>query len=156
MENNKRDTSNNVNEKSSTILKKNIPVSPELITKIRTELIEKTYYNDIKYSIHGKSRWKCVGDITETISHIFIAFGIILAFAAGFFNIEFLSFLSGSCTTAAMVFIKFSSYALKESKDRTEQVNLLIEQLGFNDIPNIVINSSGDDFINNNNSANNI
>lgn len=141
-----QDTQNS-NTTQPVVLKKNVLVSPEMISKIRTDLIEPSYYDDIKYNIHSKSRWQCIGDVTETISHVFIGFGTILAFAAGFFNISYLSFLAGSCTTAAMIFIKFSSYAMKESKERIGQVNLLIEQLGFNDIPDIVVDSNNDDDI---------
>lgn len=124
-------------------------VSEEMIEKIRKELIEKTYYSDIKYNIGSKSRWKCAGDVSETLAHIIIAMGIILAFATGFFNVNFLAFISGSMSTGALVFLRFSSYAMKESKERTYQVNRLIEKLGFDDIPDITIDSAGSDIATN-------
>lgn len=122
-------------------------VSPEMIEKIRKELIEKMYYDDIRYNLRSKSRWKYTGDVSETLAHIIIAASIMLAFATGFFNIKFLSFISGSMNTGALVLLRFSSYAMKESKERTDQVNRLIEKLGFDDIPDITIDSANNSII---------
>lgn len=118
-------------------------VSEEMREKIRKDLIETAYYNDVKYNIGSKSRWKCTADVTETLAHIIIAVGIMLAFAAGFFNIQMLSFISGSMNTASLVFLRFSSYAMRESRERTYQVNRLIEKLGYDDFPDIIVDSAG-------------
>lgn len=123
-----------------------INFSRETVDKIRI-LIEKTYYRDIEYNLSSKSRWKIVGDITETIAHLLIGIGILLAFASGFFNLIYMSFISGSCSTGALIFIKFSSYSMRENKERTKQVNKLIGKLGFDQIPDISIDSAGNDLI---------
>lgn len=111
----------------------------EFITRVKTELIEETYYKDLKYNIRSKSRWKVLSDLCETISHLLIGIATILAFAAGFFKNEYLSFVSGCIGTFSMVFMQFSSYALRESRERTSQVNIILQKLGIDNIPDITI-----------------
>ena len=112
------------------------------IDKIKKELVEKTYYDDVKYNIQSKSRWKLIADITEAIAHIFMGMTAIMAFAAGFFDYKFLSFVAGCLGTASLVLLQFSSYSVKESKERTEQVNKILGKLGINEIADIAIDFS--------------
>lgn len=114
----------------------------QFINKVKKELIETTYYRDLKYNIRSKSRWKFVGDFTETLAHILIGIATILAFSAGFFKNEYLSFASGCVSTASLVFIQFSSYSVRESKERTAQVNTILTKLGIDSIPDITIDST--------------
>lgn len=123
-------------------------MNTELINKIRTELVEPTYYSDVKYNIGSKSRWKFIGDLTETLSRIFSGLGTILAFAAGFFNYSLFSFIAGCFGITSLVLLQFSSYSMKESKERTDQVNILLEQIGIDKIANIAIDSSIDTSVN--------
>jgi len=109
-----------------------------LAEKIKTELIEVNYYNDIKYNIKSKSRWKFIGDFTETISYIFNGMTVILTFACGTFDNILLSFVAGVFGIIALVLLKFSSYAMKESKERAEQVNILLKKLKIEEIESIV------------------
>lgn len=118
------------------------PVSQELANKIRTELVEKNYYNDVDYNINSKSRWKRISDINDTLAHIMTGLAAIMAFAAGFFNYRILSFISGCLATLSLVFLQFASFAMKESKERTQQVNILLEQLSIDKIPDITIEST--------------
>lgn len=115
-----------------------------LTNKIRKELVEVTYYDDIKYNIHSRSRWKIIGDTTEAIAHIFTGITAILAFAAGFFNFAMFSFIAGCLGTASLVLLQFSSYAMKESKERTEQVNRMLTSLGIDRIVDITIDSTSE------------
>jgi hypothetical protein len=115
-------------------------VSTEEVTKIRKDLVEESIYNDIKYNIRSKSRWKFIGDLTETIAHLFMLAGSVLAFATGSFNIINLSFASGSCGILSLSLLRFSSYAMKESSERTVQVNMLLEKIGISKLPDITIN----------------
>lgn len=110
--------------------------------KIKKDLVEKSVYQDIKYNITSKSRWKFIGDFTESLAHIIIFIGSILAFAATSFNIIHLSFVAGSCNVTSLALLRFSSYAMKESSERTIQVNKLLAKIGLKDIPDITIDSS--------------
>ena len=120
-------------------------VSKEKVNIIREKLVEESVYNDIKYNIGSKSRWKIIGDITETSANLFILVGSVLAFAAGSFNIIYLSFVSGSCGVISLSLLRFSSYAMKESSERTMQVNKLLDRIGIDKIPDITIDSASAD-----------
>ena len=65
-------------------------INPELVNKIRKDLIEETYYQDIKYNLGSRTRWKITADVTETISQVLTGITTILAFSAGFFTINYL------------------------------------------------------------------
>lgn len=107
---------------------------PDLITKIKGELIEKS-------NMRSKNIWKYLGDISNTLSHVMLALSTILAFAAGFFKIAILSFLSGCFSTIALSLTQFSMYALKESRERTHRVNTILNKLGISEIPDLVAGS---------------
>lgn len=107
--------------------------------KIKTELIENRYYNDIKYNINSKSRCKFTADFTEYLSYILTGIAVILSFAAGFFDNIWLSFASGCFGTTSLALLKFSSYAMSESKERTNQVNIILKKLGIEEIPDISV-----------------
>ena len=117
--------------------------SSEFVQKIKTELIEKSYFNDIKYNIKSRSRWKIIGDICETLAYLCMGLSGIFAFAAGFFEQRVLSFVAGCLSIAAPLFLKYSSRAMAESTERTNEVNLLLKALGIDEIPDIVIDSAG-------------
>lgn len=116
--------------------------NPELADKIRKELVDVSYYNDVKYNIESKSRWKFFGDVTEALAQLVTGAAAILAFAAGGFDEKLLSFIAGALSVGSLVLMKLSSYSMKESSERTVQVNKLLDQLGITEIPNIVIDSA--------------
>lgn len=127
-----------INDRMSTITTNTeIYVDSELVDKVKKDLIDVSYYNDIKFNIKSKSFWKAIADITETLSQIFTVVSTIFAFSAGFFNHVLLSFIAGCLGTSALILLKFSSYATKESRERTQQVNMLLEKLGITEIPDI-------------------
>ncbi len=108
-----------------------------LAEKIKKELVDTNYYDDVKYNIRSKSRWKVVSDVSEALSHLFTGIATILAFAAGFFNFALLSFIAGCFGTISLVLLRFSSYAAKESRERTKQVNMLLDGLGIRELTDI-------------------
>ena len=107
-----------------------------------TELINERNYSDIKLGLIGRSGWKLTGDICETLGHILVGIASILAFLAGGLNIQYLSFISGSISIGAILFLKFSSYAMKESKERTEIINRILTKMGINTIVDISFDST--------------
>ena len=142
-------------QKYEPIKQKNECTSSEIINKIRTELVEKTYYDDVKYNIRSKSRWGKMADITSTLSQIMIGAASITAFSSGFFDNPWPPFLAGCFSTMSLVLIQFSSYATKESKDRTQQVNRILDRLGIEEIVDTTIdyNNSFNNTVNNVNSV---
>lgn len=115
----------------------------EFVTKIKKELVEKNYYDDVKSNLASKSRWKTIGDLSEAFSHILTGISAVLAFAAGFFDHKILSFVAGCLATGSLVLLQFSSYSMKESKERTDQVNKILDKLGIEEIANITVDSTG-------------
>jgi hypothetical protein len=111
----------------------------EFNSRVRKEILNEDYFYDIKRSMISKSRMKLLSDLTEIFSYIFAAIGVILTFASGFFNNIYIAFAAGCMSTLAMVLLKLSSYFLKESKERTQQVNILLRNRNFNQIPDITI-----------------
>lgn len=117
-------------------------VDPELVKKIKHDLLEKSYYDEIRYNIYSKARWKIVADLTDTFAHVFTGISTILAFASGFFNYALFSFLAGCFGTISLVLLKFSSYALDESKERTNEINILLNKLGITEMPNTSVDEN--------------
>ncbi|AQN68065.1 hypothetical protein [Saudi moumouvirus] len=103
--------------------------------------VEKTYHSDIKYNLKSKSRWKFIGDFVEALSELCLLASTILAFSAGFYDYLLLSYLAGLMGTISLSLIGFSNYAVKESRERTKQVNTLLDKIGSETIPDITINT---------------
>jgi hypothetical protein len=118
--------------------------SQELNDKIMKELIEPTYYNEVKSYLSSRYRWKNIGDICEVFGKIFAGCSSVLAFSSGVFKIDILSFLAGCFGIIALIFMQFSSYSMKESKERTDEINIMLNKLGISEIPNTAIDSSVD------------
>ena len=70
-----------------------------------------------------------------------------LAFAAGFFDSVILSFLAGCFGTFALILRQFSSFSIKESSERTQQVNKVLQKLGIDEIVDIAIDSTASNAI---------
>lgn len=112
-------------------------------TEREKKLIDEAYYRDLKYNLTSKSRWKFIGDVSETLSQICVGTSSVLAFASGFFeDIDILAFVAGTVGVGSLVLLQFSSYAMKESSERTQQVNVILTKLGLETIPDIVVEPS--------------
>lgn len=111
----------------------------DLATRIQKELVETNLYDDVKYNIKSKSQWKVIADAFEALAYICMAVSAIIAFAAGYFDMKVLSFISGGVGVLAFVVGRFSIYAMKESKERTDQVNTLLTKIGIDKIPDITV-----------------
>jgi len=120
---------------------KNPNIDTKLINKIKKKLIEPTYYQDTQASLKGRWFWKKTGDFMEAFGQIFSGIASILAFAAGFFGLNVLSFVAGCCGTISLVLLHFSSYAMKESRNNTAIVNKILALIGLTAIPDIVVDT---------------
>lgn len=107
----------------------------ELVDRIQTQLLDVNYYTDIEFNLNSRRRWSLVSDVTECISNVLACMAIILAFAEGFFHIEMLSFASGCVGVASMALLRFSAYALNESRERLHKVNTILTSLKMEKIP---------------------
>jgi len=105
--------------------------------RIITELIEPSYYADIKHALNSRNRWKVSGHIFETMSKLLIASSGILSFASGYYSNLSLGFYAGSTSTMSLACLQFASYCFKESKSNAEEVNKLLQSIKIAPVPKL-------------------
>ena len=106
--------------------------------QIIKDLIEPAYEKDVKDNLQWRYTWRKISGISEGLAQIFTAFGTILAFASGTFQIEWLSFSAGCCLIISLVLNRFSRYSSGESKERTVALNIILKHLGLKNVPMII------------------
>ena len=102
------------------------------------EKIKGIYEKDVNDNISARYTCRKTGHILEVVSQLFSLGSTILAFSAGFYDIKLLSFIAGCLGSLSLATLKTSAFALKESKERTNALNILLEKLGLTTIPDIV------------------
>ena len=112
------------------------------IKQVNIQVNKINYYQDIEHNIKSKSNWKITSDASNTFSKIISSFAIIVSFASGYFNYSTLSFIAGSLGTVSSVSLQFSTYAMNESRERTQTVNKILEYIGINKIVDISIDNN--------------
>ncbi len=105
---------------------------------ITINLIQPNYVNEIQSSIKGRTRWRSVGMFFETASKLLLGIGSVLSFASGVYNNQNMSFISGSITTLSLVCLQYSSFSYKESKESTTELNILLQKLQLDTIPELI------------------
>ena len=113
----------------------NLKISDDTRVYIIDELIEPYYKNVVKNTLNARQCWRRTGIAFETISKIMVAFGSIISFSAGVYEDQTLSFVSGSISCLSLAFLQFSSFSYKENKKLSEELNVLLKQLGLETIP---------------------
>lgn len=126
------------------MINNDLAVSDTLKIYIVKKLIEPSYKTDIEDMIHGKRCWKLAGHIFETISKILVAIGCIFSFSSGYFSNNELSFIAGSISTISLAMLQISSFAYKENKRQTYELNILLQKLNIDTIPDINMESDKD------------
>lgn len=116
-------------------------VSEKTKTKIVAELIEPLYVNDVKGAITSIKCWKTTSRVFETISKILVAGSGIVSFASGYFGYPVLGFISGSISTVSVAMLQFATYASRENKKTTEELNILLDKLDIERVP-VIDNTS--------------
>lgn len=102
-------------------------------------LVLKYYSEETEEMLQGKKWWRKSGEFLEATSKIMGGVSSILAFAASS-NIstpvsDSLAFSSGCIGTFALVILTFSAYASKESRQRTLDLNKLLEKFSITPVP---------------------
>ena len=103
--------------------------------------INNTYKKDIDENLGARYRCRKAGHILEIISQLLSVSATILAFSAGFYNDKVLSFISGCLGSLSLATLKTAGFALKESKERTMSLNVILRRLNLPTIPEIVENN---------------
>ena len=102
------------------------------------EKIDKTYEKEINDNLNS---WVCcrrAGHILEGVAQVFSVSATIMAFASGFYDNKMLSFISGCLGSMALAVQKTSAFTLKESKERTIALNILLKKINIDTLPEIV------------------
>jgi hypothetical protein len=116
------------------IIEQPVNTQNDLRLRIMKELVDPSYYLDVKDGMTSMRRWGYVGDVCELLSHIFTGFSTAMAFAAGFFNNLHLSFVAGLCGVFALLVIRFSAYSFGEKMERSARVNNVLTNLGISQL----------------------
>tara|TARA_X000000950_G_C13378090_1_gene443220 strand:+ start:27 stop:470 length:444 start_codon:yes stop_codon:yes gene_type:complete len=101
------------------------------------EKIRETYENDINNGLTERTRCKNIAHLLETTSQFISVGATILAFSAGFYDNKILSFISGCLGSMSLAFLKTATFALNESKERTNTLNQILKKLNIESLPEI-------------------
>ena len=74
---------------------------------------------------------ECLALITSLVSTV-------LSFSAGAFNTTTLAFAAGCSGSVSLALMRATSYALKEGKEREEQLNVLLDKAKIKQVPSLI------------------
>lgn len=102
------------------------------------EQLNRTIEADIKDTICWRFLYRKSGNIFEVLSLLTSLVSTVLAFSAGAFDHNELSFAAGCLGSISMAFMKAHSYAMNESRERNEQLNQLLEKAHIKYMPSLI------------------
>lgn len=105
--------------------------------KVFASLVAPDYEREISTVINSRHRWARIANISEGSAQVLLGISAILAFAAGFFTTQYLSFASASCSTVCLVLMRYAAYASGESTERHAILNRLLVNVGIAPTPGI-------------------
>jgi len=103
--------------------------------KIFQDLIEPSYYSDIKETLSGRKCWRRAGHLFESLSKILLAVSSVCSFAAGVYDDKILSFIAGTISTVSLATFQFSLYSIKMHKKNSFELNQLLEKIDIEPVP---------------------
>lgn len=113
----------------------------KLVASEVRDMIAKAYRGEVQSMIRWRDIWKHVGDGCEATAKCLAGAGAVLAFAASSIRdsktADILSFASGSVGTLGLVLMTYSAYASRESRQRTMELNNILDSIGVTPLPNI-------------------
>ena len=116
-------------------------ISEYLYSETRNN-IKKTLNQTIEFDITDTIRWRFIwrkgGDITEAMALITSLISTVLSFSAGVFDYTYLAFAAGCLGSISLALLRATSYAMKESKEREEQLNILLDKARIRQIPSLI------------------
>lgn len=137
--------------KEKLILTETKTIEQKKIIDIIKNKINTYMLKDIDDILNWRYRWRLVKTITETLSHLCVFSITILSFGSAYFGDENSNwgFFNGLVGVLSIGLNRFSSYAKKQSKKKTEQVNKILESYEIEDaLPDIMssINNNDDSY----------
>jgi len=100
--------------------------------------LNRTIEFDITDTIRWRFIWRKTGDIMECLALITSLVSTVLSFSAGAFNTTTLAFAAGCSGSVSLALMRATSYALKEGKEREEQLNVLLDKAKIKQVPSLI------------------
>jgi hypothetical protein len=124
-----------------------MPFSQESIQHLRSILFPE-YERDVKEFLAERYYWKRQRDTIEVSSKVLGGVSTIIAFASSSVQLvnvaSWLSFTAGALMTTSLVLQIFASYSAGISRQRTQELNIILKTLGITPIPQIVSSEADD------------
>lgn len=108
-------------------------------------LVSYSYTRDVSDTVHGRIAWRRWSNVAEAASKVLTGASTVLAFAAGVYSSDGLSFAAGSLGTIGLVCMTLSSYAARESRERTDQLNAVLGHVGVGAVPDLSVAADAGD-----------
>ena len=105
--------------------------------RIRDKLA-KSIEQDINDIIYWRFCFRKIGNYFESISQIITLSATVVAFSAGYMDEKMLSFIAGCLGSISLALLKASAFSFKESRERNEQLNTLLDTYKFKEMPDII------------------
>jgi hypothetical protein len=103
---------------------------------VRINIIQPNYVNEVTTFLKARSCWRSVGMLMETTSKVMLGISSVVSFASCVYTNYELGFVSGSISTLSLVSLQFANFAFRESKRSTEHLNVLLNKLHVETLPN--------------------
>ena len=102
-------------------------ISAEQSNDIIQSIIIPNIRKDIKQLSSTPRIWRSISNLSQTLAHIAAAIGIIFSFCSAAYAISDWGIYGGIASTMSVILNKFGDYAKKESRERTEELNLYLK-----------------------------
>lgn len=97
--------------------------------------VQDDFKKTVHYLLNSRRKWRVYENISETMAHILLLFGTILAFANGIFDQKMLAFISGSILTLSAALLKLANYCHSECLERNNILNEHLTRIHLKGIP---------------------
>ena len=113
----------------------------QLIADQTREDVAREFAEESRMLLRSRRHWKKTGDICEAFSKGLAGISTILAYAASAINTQpatdILAVSSGFVGTIGLTLFAYSSYSTQESRQRTQELNALLQSLGVTPMPEL-------------------
>lgn len=104
-------------------------ISDEESREIIKNIIVPNITKDIKQLSSTPRKWRNLSNLSQTLSHLSAAVGIIFSFCSAAYGITDWGIYGGIASTMSVILNKFSDYAKMESKERTDELNKYLKEI---------------------------
>jgi hypothetical protein len=116
------------------------------VSREMRDQVAQEYLEESRMLMKSRRRWKVAGDLCEALSKGLAGIGTVLAYAASAIKdqpaTDILAFTSGFVGTIGLTLFAYSSYAVHESRQRTQELNALLQIAGVTPMPDVATNEN--------------